>query len=83
MKRNKKGKKAHASGHKHLKAGGGILYGCSDMHRFFTIYFSNPCFWVLMVLDKHAEGNLLLLLVFSTSQGRKFQVVGRWDRGED
>lgn len=32
--------------HRYRKTGGYVLYGCSGMHRYFRIYFFNPCFQV-------------------------------------
>ena len=40
-------------GHKYPKMGGDHLYGRSDAHRCFVIYFFNPCFRVLMAWDKY------------------------------
>ena len=40
-------------GHKYPKMGGDHLYGRSDTHRCFNIYFFNPCFRVLMAWDKY------------------------------
>ena len=39
-------------GHKYPKMGGDHLYGRSDTHRCFVIYFFNPRFRVLMTWDK-------------------------------
>ena len=42
-------------GHKYPKMGGDHLYGRSDTHRCFPIYFFNPCFRVLMAWDKYHD----------------------------
>ena len=39
-------------GHKYPKMGGDHLYGRSDTHRCFNIYFFNPCFRVLIAWHK-------------------------------
>jgi len=43
------------TGHKYPKIGGDHLYGRSDTHRCFAIYFFNPCFRVLMAWDKYPK----------------------------
>jgi len=39
-------------GHKYPKMKGDHLYGGTDTHGCFAIYFFNPCFRVLMAWDK-------------------------------
>jgi len=40
-------------GHKYPKMKGDHLYGGTDTHGCFAIYFFNPCFRVLMAWDKY------------------------------
>ena len=40
-------------GHKYPKIKGDHLYGGTDTHGCFAIYFFNPCFRVLMAWDKY------------------------------
>ena len=40
-------------GHKYPKIEGDHLYGGTDTHGCFAIYFFNPCFRVLMAWDKY------------------------------
>ena len=48
-------------GHKYPKIEGDHLYGGTDTHGCFAIYFFNPCFRVLMAWDKYiAVGRILV-----------------------
>jgi len=57
-------------GHKYPKMKGNHLYGGTDTHGCFAIYFFNPCFRVLMAWDKYHTALLGLVLYTDMLSGR-------------